>query len=118
LKSLSWIRFSVDAGSPRTYHDIHCTGSAEFRKVIDNIKYTVDFKKKHKLKKLNKNFFIYLLIAILLVAVGVLGYLYYKEIGCLSGTCAITSKPLNSTLYGGLMGGLLFNLFVTSPKKN
>jgi hypothetical protein len=45
------------------------------------------------------------------VVVGLLaGYLYYQEIGCLSGTCAITSKPLNSTLYGGLMGGLLFNL--------
>jgi hypothetical protein len=52
------------------------------------------------------------------VVVGLLaGYLYYQEIGCLSGTCAITSKPLNSTLYGGLMGGLLFNLFVTSNKK-
>ncbi|RAR49011.1 DUF6132 family protein [Flavobacterium lacus] len=47
----------------------------------------------------------------------ILGYAYYHYIGCLSGTCAITSKPLNSTLYGGLMGGLLFNLFVTSPKK-
>jgi hypothetical protein len=46
----------------------------------------------------------------------VAGYLYYQEIGCASGSCAITSKPLNSTLYGGLMGGLLFNLFVTSPK--
>ncbi|MCD8518476.1 MAG: DUF6132 family protein [Flavobacterium sp.] len=52
------------------------------------------------------------------VVVGLLaGYLYYQEIGCLSGSCAITSKPLNGTLYGGLMGGLLFNLFVTSPKK-
>lgn len=52
------------------------------------------------------------------VIVGLLaGYLYYQEIGCLSGSCAITSKLLNSTLYGGLMGGLLFNLFVTSPKK-
>jgi hypothetical protein len=45
------------------------------------------------------------------------GYAYYHYVGCLSGTCAITSKPLNSTLYGGLMGGLLFNMFVTSPKK-
>ena len=45
------------------------------------------------------------------------GYAYYHYIGCVSGTCAITSKPLNSTLYGGLMGGLLFNLFITSPKK-
>ena len=39
------------------------------------------------------------------------GYLYYTYVGCLSGTCAITSKPLNSTLYGGLMGGLFFNIF-------
>ena len=44
------------------------------------------------------------------------GYLYYAEIGCLSGTCAITSKPINSTLYGGLMGGLLVNIFIKSPK--
>ena len=52
------------------------------------------------------------------IVVGLLaGYLYYQQIGCVSGTCAITSKPLNSTLYGGLMGGLLFNLFVTSSKK-
>ena len=51
------------------------------------------------------------------VVVGLLaGYLYYQEIGCLSGTCAITSKPLNSTLYGGLMGGLLFNLLFSSKK--
>ena len=45
------------------------------------------------------------------------GYLYYLQIGCVSGTCAITSKPLNSTLYGGLMVGLLFNLFVTTANK-
>ncbi|MGO4919542.1 DUF6132 family protein [Maribacter spongiicola] len=44
------------------------------------------------------------------------GYLYYAEIGCLNGTGAITSKPINSTLYGGLMGGLLFNIFIKSPK--
>lgn len=52
------------------------------------------------------------------IAVGLTaGYAYYYYVGCASGTCAITSKPLNSTLYGGLMGGLLFNMFVTSPKK-
>lgn len=45
------------------------------------------------------------------------GYAYYHYVGCASGTCAITSKPLNSTLYGGLMGGLLFNIFATSPNK-
>ena len=36
------------------------------------------------------------------------GYAYYHFVGCAIGTCAITSKPLNSTLYGALMGGLLF----------
>ena len=52
------------------------------------------------------------------IVVGLLaGYLYYLQIGCASGTCVITSKPLNSTLYGGLIGGLLFNLFVTNTKK-
>jgi hypothetical protein len=52
------------------------------------------------------------------VVIGLIsGYLYYQQIGCASGTCAITSKPLNSTLYGGLMGGLLFNLFVTAKKE-
>lgn len=39
------------------------------------------------------------------------GYAYYFFIGCSSGTCAITSSPINSTLYGGLMGGLFVNLF-------
>lgn len=52
------------------------------------------------------------------VVVGLLvGYAYYYYVGCASGTCVITSKPLNSTLYGGLMGGLFFNLFVKERKK-
>lgn len=42
------------------------------------------------------------------VAIGaVLGYAYYYFVGCQSGTCAITSNPINSTLYGALMGGIL-----------
>jgi len=41
------------------------------------------------------------------------GYLYYYYVGCASGTCVITSKPLNSILYGAMMGGLLFNIFQT-----
>lgn len=38
------------------------------------------------------------------------GYLYYYFIGCVSGTCAITSNPLNSTIYGAVMGGLIFSM--------
>ncbi len=49
-----------------------------------------------------------LLFGILAGALG--GYLYYYFVGCANGTCAITSKPVNSTLYGAVMGGLLFNL--------
>lgn len=61
-------------------------------------------------------------MTLLITSIGVLvgavcGYAYYHFIGCASGTCAITSKPFNSTLYGSLMGGLLFNIFVSNPKK-
>lgn len=49
------------------------------------------------------------LIGIAVGAVG--GWLYWHFIGCSSGTCAITSKPLNSTLYGALMGYLVAGMF-------
>jgi len=45
------------------------------------------------------------------------GYLYWQQVGCSSGTCAITSKPLNSTLYGSVMGALLLGLFKKQIKK-
>lgn len=41
----------------------------------------------------------------------VAGYAYYHFVGCTDGGCAITSKPLNSTLYGAVMGGLLLSSF-------
>ena len=53
----------------------------------------------------------YRLTIIGIVLGAVAGYAYYHFVGCASGTCAITSKPLNSTLYGALMGGLLFSSF-------
>ena len=55
------------------------------------------------------------IIGIIAGAIG--GYLYYHFVGCASGTCAITSKPLNSTLYGAVMGGLLFNMFQKEKTK-
>ena len=45
------------------------------------------------------------------------GYAYYHFVGCASGTCAITSSPINSTLYGIFMGGLLFNMIETEIQK-
>lgn len=55
------------------------------------------------------------IIGILAGALG--GYLYWKYIGCLTGTCAITSKPLNSTIYFSLIGGLVFSLFKRKSKE-
>lgn len=46
------------------------------------------------------------------------GYAYYLFIGCASGSCSITSNPLNSTLYGTMMGGLVFNNFEKKDKKS
>jgi phage shock protein E len=52
----------------------------------------------------------FIVIAGILIG-AVAGYIYYHTIGCRSGTCAITSHPVNSTAYGALMGGLLFSIF-------
>lgn len=45
------------------------------------------------------------------------GYLYWKYIGCLTGTCAITSSPVNSTIYFAIMGALLFGFFKKEKRK-
>lgn len=44
------------------------------------------------------------------------GYLYWKYIGCMSGTCPITSKPMNSMIYFSIMGGLLFSTLQAKKK--
>ncbi|PQJ12004.1 hypothetical protein CJD36_009450 [Flavipsychrobacter stenotrophus] len=41
------------------------------------------------------------------------GWCYWYFVGCASGQCLITSKPLNSTLYGMLMGATAFSLLTT-----
>jgi hypothetical protein len=45
-----------------------------------------------------------LFLPVLLGALG--GYLYYNFVGC-NGSCAITGSPVNSTLYGSLIGLVL-----------
>lgn len=45
------------------------------------------------------------------------GFLYWKYIGCITGSCAITSNPVRSTIYFAVMGGLVFSLFKNTKKK-
>lgn len=64
------------------------------------------------LKEKSKNFLLKHWLRITGVAVGVLGgYLYYYYVGCVSGTCPITSNPYRMMIYGALIGYLLFDIF-------
>ncbi len=60
--------------------------------------------------------------SLILILAGVLlgslaGYAYYYFVGCQSGTCMITSRPVNSTLYGAVMGGLILSMFTRDDNK-
>ena len=64
------------------------------------------------LKEKSKSFLLKHWLRITGVAVGVLGgYLYYYYVGCVSGTCPITSNPYRMMIYGALIGYLLFDIF-------
>ncbi|HSN61483.1 MAG TPA: DUF6132 family protein [Ferruginibacter sp.] len=66
------------------------------------------------MKKWFNNNLLYLVGAVI---GAVAGYFYWQQVGCNSGTCMITSKPLNSTLYGAMMGALLLGMFKKENKK-
>lgn len=59
-----------------------------------------------------KNFFLKHWLKIAGLATGALGrYLYYYYVGCVSGTCPITSNPYRMMIYGAVLGFLLFDMF-------
>jgi len=59
------------------------------------------------------------LISIIGLAVGALGgYIYYVQVGCVSGTCAITSNPWMSTAWGAAFGYLVFDMFKRKKAAN
>lgn len=68
----------------------------------DNLNQAMNYLIKHKLT----------IIGIVLGSISGFAYSYF--IGCESGSCAITSSPFNSSLYGAVMGGLLFSMFEKS----
>lgn len=70
--------------------------------------------KKTFLQKVLRFFPLLSVVGLIVGAIG--GYIYYAQIGCVDGTCAITSNPWKSTLYGALLGYLLFDMFNRKPK--
>lgn len=62
----------------------------------------------NSLKKWLYNNILYLVGA---VAGGLTGFLYWKFVGCITGTCAITANPVRSTIYFAIMGVLVLGLF-------
>ena len=63
----------------------------------------------------NKKQIIILSIATLLGAA--IGFVYWYYVGCNSGACAITSSPVNTSIYGAVMSILLVNVFQKEPVK-
>jgi hypothetical protein len=65
-----------------------------------------------------KNFLFQNKLIIIGIALGaVAGFMYWKLVGCNSGSCAITSKWHNSTAYGAVMGGLFLSIFKKKETK-
>lgn len=52
------------------------------------------------------------------IAIGLAGgYLYWQYVGCSTGTCPITSSPVMSSIWGAVIGGLLFSSFNPDRKQ-
>ena len=50
LKNISWIKFSIDAGTKEKYAKVHGTREEDFPKLIENIELAVKYKDEHGLK--------------------------------------------------------------------
>ncbi len=64
-----------------------------------------------------KDFFKRRWVRIAGVLVGTIGgYIYYRYVGCVSGTCPITSNPYTMIVYGAVVGYFLTELFSNIKK--
>jgi len=59
----------------------------------------------------------YWVIALFVVIGGIGGFLYWRFVGCNSGTCPITSNWYTSSGYGIVMGWLLGDSFRSKKSK-
>lgn len=65
-----------------------------------------------------KLFTLFPILSIVGLVIGIIGgYIYYLKVGCVDGTCAITSNPWLSMLWGGVLGYLLFDMFNKKKKE-
>jgi len=65
-----------------------------------------------------KNFIKKHLLKIIGITLGaIVGFSYYHFVGCVSGTCPITSNPYISVVYGAVLGYLLFDMFKKKEQK-
>ena len=48
---------------------------------------------------------------------GVVGFVYYKQVGCDNGGCMISGNPYLSVIYFSLMAGLFMSIIKPNSKK-
>lgn len=63
---------------------------------------------------MNKNLKKWLIPVLMTLGGAALGVVYSLTVGCVSGSCAITSSPVISALYLGTVGFLLSRMFTGS----
>ena len=66
-------------------------------------------------RKYIKVFTLASLIGLVLGAIG--GFVYYAQVGCSSGSCAISSNPYASVAWGAAVGYLIGDMFNAKDKK-